>query len=462
MQKVNSPSLKISTASFDSYKLENGGLKLFYSWDDKYHFTHRIKIPSDNIASHNMFKDKSWEVWAFNLGLARFPYYFGPVMPQRVVIRAGNLTPSALSTWHSWYINGLAEFLYRNNLPFKINLSNEAKIGPSNLRSKALEISKPAKYMVMNGGGKDSSVAGELLKGIGREFTWVTLGLNGAQRNVIKNSNMNNRSKDRKNQIIISGKSDKLRNELKNKFSLFRGHQPLSLYLAFVCAFAARVNATNYIIAANEKSANHENLVFDGVKINHQFTKSYNFEAEFQNYIKLYLDPQLSYFSLLRPLYELQIVKLFSGFEQYHDVFISCNNTIKHGRWCGRCSKCAFMALALSPFLPEDKIVRIIGKNMLNDPEMLPRYLALCGIEGNKPFECVGTVEESLAAMWMTSQKYGANSPFIVEYFRSKVPQLAKGEIFSKTIMSNYDEQNLIPEELKGPLKQEIFEILNR
>jgi len=271
------------------------------------------------------------------------------------------------------------------------------------------------------------------------DFQWFVLGLNSVRKNMIDIS-------PQKKFVKLSGKADANRNKFKNNFKLHKGHKPLSLYLAFTSAFVAKLSGSNYIISSNEKSANYENLDFHGVKINHQYTKSYQFESEFANYIKLYLSPQLSYFSLLRPLYELQILKIFAKFDKYHNTFVSCNNTIHESHWCGRCSKCAFIYLGLYPFLNSIKLSQMIGKNMLNDPLMLPRYLALTGVSGHKPFECVGTVEENMAAMYLASLK--PNPPFVVEYFIKNVPSMAQSKAFADEFVNNYDSNNLIPSKL--------------
>lgn len=67
------------------------------------------------------------------------------------------------------------------------------------------------------------------------------------------------------------------------------------------------------------------NQISFGEKINHQYSKSYEFENDFEEYSKKYLKTEIKYFSFLRPLNELQIAKLFSKYKKYHKVFKSCN-----------------------------------------------------------------------------------------------------------------------------------------
>jgi hypothetical protein len=112
-------------------------------------------------------------------------------------------------------------------------------------------------------------------------------------------------------------------------------------------------------------------------------------------------------------LSEVRIAELFAriGFDTYHDVFSSCNRAFTHDSnhifWDGTCPKCAFIFLALTPFVPQEKLEALFsGKNLLQDPLLEQTYRQLLGIEGDKPLECVGEVKESRAAMRLAAQIY--------------------------------------------------------
>ena len=44
--------------------------------------------------------------------------------------------------------------------------------------------------------------------------------------------------------------------------------------------------------------------------INHQYTKSFEFEKDFHLLLKRTVHPDIEYFSMLKPLYEIQISKI--------------------------------------------------------------------------------------------------------------------------------------------------------
>jgi hypothetical protein len=106
----------------------------------------------------------------------------------------------------------------------------------------------------------------------------------------------------------------------------------------------------------------------------------------------------------LRPLTEFAITKEFVQHPEYFPHFTSCNTAFRIDRskpenhWCGVCPKCAFVFLLLSAYLPEKTTESIFHKNLFSDSSLIPLYEELCGIRGIKPFECVGTPEESAEA----------------------------------------------------------------
>jgi hypothetical protein len=158
---------------------------------------------------------------------------------------------------------------------------------------------------------------------------------------------------------------------------------------------------------SNESSASSPNLLWRGEPVNHQWSKSADAEQALQAALRSRLGVDGLYFSLLRHLNEMQIAELFCRTTAYDDVLTSCNNayTIDRPatqRWCGHCPKCRFVFLALAPFAGVKRMERIFGANLLDDESQLPGYRALLGIGSVKPFECVGEIEESQAAVaWL-------------------------------------------------------------
>jgi hypothetical protein len=177
-----------------------------------------------------------------------------------------------------------------------------------------------------------------------------------------------------------------------NAEGYLNGHTPFSALLAFISVLVAFGSRSKYIALSNENSANESTV--PGTNINHQYSKSIEFERDFRNYVAENLNNKVQYFSFLRPLSELQIASLFAQCEAYHPVFRSCNVGSKTDSWCGHCPKCLFTWIILSPFLSREKLTAIFGMDLMADASLQPIMEELNGTAVVKPFECVGTVEE--------------------------------------------------------------------
>ena len=191
--------------------------------------------------------------------------------------------------------------------------------------------------------------------------------------------------------------------------------------------------ATNskYIALSNESSAN-EPTVPDS-EINHQYSKSVEFENDFRNYVNDYISSDIQYFSFLRPINEVQIASLFAKNKEYYKVFKSCNVGSKTDSWCGKCPKCLFTWIIMSPFIPENELIEIFGKNLLNDNDLIPIVKQLKGEVEVKPFECVGTVEEVNACLRFGQQTSGLEN-----------------------LLNQYDEANNLPKHFEQILKDKL------
>jgi hypothetical protein len=86
------------------------------------------------------------------------------------------------------------------------------------------------------------------------------------------------------------------------------------------------------------------------------------------------------------------------------DAFVSCNEGFAKGLWCKACPKCAFVFLVLYPFLDGSQRQRVFGENLFYRPRIRNLILDLVR-HGRKPWECVGTPEESQLALFLSLKK---------------------------------------------------------
>ena len=255
----------------------------------------------------------------------------------------------------------------------------------------------PDRALVAMGGGKDSLVGLEMLRQSGVEVMPVCVGQSPLIRQTVAAAGL---------PLLQIGRT--IAPELRelNQAGAWNGHVPVTAINSAILLCAAILYGFRFVVFANERSADEATLeTEDGGAINHQYSKTTAFERAFRDIISARISPDIEYFSVLRPYSELEIVRRFSSLKQFHASYSSCNRNFHldgpaiTGRWCGRCPKCQFAALSLALFLPPGEVVAIQGSDLLDDPEQLDGFRALCGLARGKPFECVGEVGESRAAL---------------------------------------------------------------
>jgi hypothetical protein len=189
-----------------------------------------------------------------------------------------------------------------------------------------------------------------------------------------------------------------------NATGALNGHVPVNAILAAAGALIALLTGRPAVLASNEASASFGNTTWHGIDVNHQWSKSLTFERAFRAWLRRHFHGAPEYVSLLRPLSELRIVKAFATHPEYFEAVTSCNANFKQSgpaarRFCLACPKCVFVALMARPWLDDAAYRTYFGGDPLADPGNLTFVEELLGVRGTKPFECVGTPEETSAAI---------------------------------------------------------------
>ena len=370
---------------------ENGRLSLAFDFnlDDRYHFRPTLEIPARSFFDWDGIPEEQLKSLAFQIGMTELVSYWKIACPKRVVVKPFALAEAQKAFWKKLYYNGLGEFLYLNSISVSEKDLMQIESVGNQLFAK-VDLSLEERTLVPVGGGKDSVVTLECLR---NEMSVIPLIVNprGATLNCVKTADYGEDGF-----IVINRILDPTMLKL-NAEGYLNGHTPFSALLAFISVLVAFGSRSKYIALSNENSANESTV--PGTNINHQYSKSIEFERDFRNYVADNLNDKVQYFSFLRPLSELQIAKLFAQCEAYHPVFRSCNVGSKTDSWCGHCPKCLFTWIILSPFLSREKLTAIFGKNLMADASLRPIFEELNGTAAVKPFECVGTVEEVRACM---------------------------------------------------------------
>ncbi len=385
----------------------------------------------------------------FHLHLALWISYYKAYPTEKLIIKSWNIDEESLGFWKKFYINWLWEFLFQNKISPK-NLFQFECVSDRNIEKKEFNVSE--KSLVPIWWGKDSIVSLELLAKNNFEFdTFVFWKIDSIKQDCINISDKNN--------FFVSRKISENLFQL-NKEGYFNGHVPITGIIAFVMYCVAYIYDYKYLVLSNELSANFGNTLWEWVEINHQWSKSLEFEVDLKNYVEKNISEKIKYFSLLRGMYEIKIAKLFSQlWKKYFSVFSSCNNNFKiikeknhSGIWCNTCPKCAFVYTMLHPFLSSDEMREIFGKDLYENKNLETLFSELLWISWLKPFECVGTNQEVTLAMYYSYKNSNKEYlPYILEIFEKKVlPNFdEKIRINSEKLLFEIDENNIIPKNFK-------------
>ncbi len=220
------------------------------------------------------------------------------------------------------------------------------------------------------------------------------------------------------------------------QLGLLNGHVPVTAIVGAAALVAAVLDRRDAVVLSNEWSASVPTLVTDGLAVNHQWSKSADFEQAFGDLVLSTLGPHISVFSWLRPRSELWVAQRFAGLTPYHHTFRSCNRAFHQDpderldHWCGRCDKCCFVDLVLAPFMDRDRLEAVFaGDEPLQNPDNEEPFRTLLGLStGVKPFECVGDTDECRAALVLTAQRPDRAASELVARLRAELADAAPAD----------------------------------
>lgn len=383
----------------------------------------------------------------FNLGMVEVVSYLKATCSPTLVVKCGSLNSEQIAWYKKLYINGLGEFFYRNNIVEAMNIDTFLDIKVENNNNEKIELTQSLHgNLVPVGGGKDSSLSLEVLKDM--DNMCYIVNPRGASRD----------------SAIVGGYEGKIyapRRTLDsrllelNKQGFLNGHTPFSAILAFSSYASAILLGRKHIVLSNEASANEANV--SGTNINHQYSKSIEFENDFREYVyKFICENGPNYFSLLRPLTEWQIVKAFTKSNKYYEVFKSCNVGSKQDIWCENCPKCLYVYIMVKAFLSDDDMNRIFKTDMLDNEDLRDIFNGLVYPDYDKPFECVGTKDEINLSLNMIVAKYNREKKPLPALLKDFKPNLYNLELVMAEEAFKWNEENNLPEEFEKTLREYI------
>lgn len=447
MDKYNEYRLKYKNFYYYGFDIKYYEDYIFVTYDfeieDLMSFNPTLKVPINKDINY----DKELvEKIVFYAGLAEIPSYWKPTCCPNLIIECGFLDDRQISWLKKLIFNGLGEFFYVNSI--NPSYDDFVSITSNGKTYDVIDNNSYGGYLVAVGGGKDSITSLEILKDKTNKKAFII-----NNRKVCFDS-CYTAGLTNKDILNVERIFDRKIIELNNK-GFLNGHTPISSCIAFISFLTAYLNGIKYVVLSNESSANEATV--KGTNINHQYSKSLEFENDFRWFTKEYITDKIEYFSLLRPLSELEIMKIFTKYPKYFNKFISCNkggtskNIGKTDGWCCTCSKCLFIYLLMSNFVEKDKMIEIFGEDLLDKKEMLNFFLELLGKKETKPFECVGTIEEVTYVVNNLISK-NDNLPYLLKYYKDNFEVIEP----NNSLITNINNEHNVKDDLLELIRKEL------
>lgn len=442
--------------SYDKHEWKVKGQKVFLSFkfsvgDFSFNPKSNIKFPKGiDLSKLSSAKKALIENLVFNIGMVEMISYWKATCSPKIRIHKYHLSKAQQNWWRKLFYHGLGEFLYLN----KINVNEEDLLSfefksKEKLKPSIKQKLKTRSLIIPIGGGKDSLTSVEVLKAHKGQKYFLIMNPTKASKDSAKAAS----EKFNEQAIVIDRKIDKNLLTLNAK-GFLNGHTPFSAMLAFYCSLSSAISGAKYSVLSNESSANEPTIL--GTNINHQYSKSYEFEKDFNRYLDKYVSTEIEYLSLLRPLNEFQIVNIFSSNPKNFKIFKSCNVGSKQDKWCCDCSKCLFVFILLSAKVGMSKCAEIFGENLLDKKSLKHTFEELIGRSKTKPFECIGTIDEvnvAITLIWEQEENLSMDLYLLKHYKRKFSDAFANKKEINKT-RNQFDRKHRLPNFLEKYLKE--------
>ena len=243
-------------------------------------FNPRIEILKKNFKFNKINSNEVKNI-VFYLGMVEAISYFKSTCSPQFFIKCGKLDAFQENWFKKLYYLGLGEFRFINNIKIEQNKLVEFISIGEEIEVKQND-DKFSGCVIPVGGGKDSNVTMDLLKNYKNDSLVFMIGGKKVSKECAKVAGYTDEQ-------IIEVKRIIDKNLLNlNKQGFFNGHTPFSAIVAFISYLCSYMLGKKYIALSNEDSANETNV--DGENINHQYSKTIEFENDFREYARKYFN----------------------------------------------------------------------------------------------------------------------------------------------------------------------------
>lgn len=375
---------------------------VFRYQNNGFHFTETIDF-GDIIPAPN-YNPKALEEALFLAFIAVGTSYYKAFPTEHVRFATDTtLTPFQAEYFTNVYQEGLSQLAYEAGLT-RDNLATFT----SSRDEWATEVQagRDSDWLLMQSGGKDSILTAAVLREKNYHFDGWHIGSRNGHPLVI--DRVVPKVYEARREIDIAQlQAAQARN----------WHIPITAIVTTYAIIEAILLGKNGVIVSVAHEGEEPHAMIDDLPVNHQWSKTWQAEQLLAEYVERYIMKGFRVGSILRSQSELRVAELFveKAWANFGHHFTSCNiGNYKQGHaneqllWCGDCSKCLNSFLLFAPFVEPEELKQVIGQgeNLLQKPSLQGYLKGLLGLEGIKPFECVGEIDELRAAYHMAVKRW--------------------------------------------------------
>jgi len=387
---------------FDSYEFntDSGEATFRYRFDDGRAFQEVIQYEKPATAYDEVVLDNALRLAFFVIGTSYFKTF-----PTSYI----GLEGFAIDEWQAHFLNkvygeGLSQFAFENNL---------ARGDLANFVASSTESTRPPEYkgegrLALQSGGKDSLLTASILRSQKMPFTaWY-----------VSSSDHHPAVIDELGAPLVTTRRAIDKDALQKAAAEGgkNGHVPVTYIVQSLALIQAILLDRDQILVSIAHEGEEPHAMIGDLAVTHQWSKTWEAEQLFQEYVERYVATNLFIGSPLRQLSELRVAELFVEYawDTYGHRFSSCNranyaqgadNSELH--WCGECPKCANSYLLFAPFVDAEDLKSLFaGQDLFAKPMLQETFKGLLGIDGvMKPFECIGEIDELRYAYHVAQSK---------------------------------------------------------
>jgi hypothetical protein len=395
-----------TTFYFDSYRYdsESAIARFRYSFNDERFFEETITF----FDPHPQY-DTAVIERAFFLAFCVIGTSYYKCFPVRdIVFKQGALDQAQAEFCQTVYTEGLSQFMFENDL----SLEQMAQFTPGASQAKTALSYDGRGIVMLQSGGKDSLLLAALAEEQNLHYTPLYISSGQHHPAVLNSLAYPLRS------VVRTIDREALRSAAED--GALNGHIPVTYIVQAIALIDAILHNQSIVLAAIGREGNEAHEHIGDLAVNHQWSKTWQAEQLFAQYVADYVASDLHVGSPLRGLSELRIAELFTekAWQRFGQAFSSCNRANyrqesdnRRLTWCGECPKCANSFLLFAPFIEPVELMNLFGgRNLFNEPGLVETFKGLLDIDGvMKPFECIGEVNELRLAYHMARRRFSPN-----------------------------------------------------